>query len=68
MSGTNITGTLVFFSNTQNKNTQTLTINGTRSGTSITGTVSINQKLYNGANAEFTSTGGPYSFNLSKVP
>lgn len=68
VSGTNITGTLVFFSSTQNRNTQTLTINGTRSGTSITGTVSINQKLYNGANAEFTSTGGPYSFTLSKVP
>jgi hypothetical protein len=68
VSGNSITGTLAFFSNTQGKNTQVLTINGTRSGTAITGTLSINQKLYNGANTEFTTTGGPYNFTLSKVP
>lgn len=70
VSGNTISGTLAFFSNTQNKNTQTLTISGTKNGAgnAITGTISINQKLYNGANAEFTTTGGPYNFTLSKVP
>ena len=68
VTGNSISGTLVFFSNTQQKNTQTLTINATRNNTTITGTVSINQKPYNGSNVEFTSTGGPYTFTLTKVP
>jgi hypothetical protein len=68
LTGNAISGTLVFFSNTKQKNTQTLTVSATRNNSTITGTVSLNQKLYNGAGTEFTSTGGPYAFTLNKVP
>jgi uncharacterized repeat protein (TIGR02543 family) len=68
VAGNTITGTLTFFSTARAKDTQTLTINATRNTNAITGTVSINQKLYNGVGTEFTSTGGPYAFTLNKVP
>jgi uncharacterized repeat protein (TIGR02543 family) len=68
VSGNSITGTLVFFSQTKQKNTETLTISATRDGSSINGSMTVNQKLYNGAEDEFTSTGGPFNFLLSKTP
>ncbi len=66
LNGSTITGTLTHFSQTYQSNDQTLTINATRSGTTITGTVSITEILRNGAGTAFTSTGGPYAFTLTK--
>lgn len=68
VSGSSISGTLTHFSQTYQSNDQTLTINAARSGTTITGTLSIAEVLRNGAGTAFNSTGGPYSFTLTKQP
>jgi hypothetical protein len=68
VNGSAITGTLTHFSNTYQSNDQTLTITATRSGTTITGTLSISEVLRNGAGTAFTSTGGPYSFTMAQQP
>mgnify|MGYP001605212827 CR=1 FL=1 len=68
VNGSAITGTLTHFSNTYQSNDQTLTISATRSGTTITGTLSISEVLRNGAGTAFTSTGGPFAFSMAQQP
>ncbi len=67
-SGSTINASLTHFSNTYQSINETITITGTRSGTSINGTASIQEVLRNGAGLPFNSSGGPYSFLASKVP
>jgi len=64
-SGSTISGTLTHPS-ASGGNDQTLTINATRSGNSITGTVSIVLVLKNANGQSFTSTGGAYAFAMTK--
>lgn len=67
-SGSAINASLTAFSAKYQVINETLTIVGTRSGTSITGTVRVQEVLRNGAGAPFNSSGGPYSFLGSKAP
>jgi hypothetical protein len=64
-SGSTISGTLTHPS-ASGGNDETLTINATRSGNSITGTVSILLVLKNANGQSFNSTGGAYAFAMTK--
>jgi hypothetical protein len=65
VSGSSITGALTHPSSSGG-NDETLTINATRSGNSISGTVSITLVLKNANGQTFTSTGGPYTLAMTK--
>lgn len=62
VSGSNINGTL------QNTNGRhKVIVTATRNGNTITGTARVEQVLVNGQGAQFPTSGGPYSFTLSRV-
>lgn len=65
VNGSTISGTLTHPSSSGG-NDETLTINATRSGNSITGTVSILLVLKNSNGQSFNSTGGAYAFAMTK--
>jgi len=65
VSGSTIRGTLTHPS-ASGGNDETLTINATRSGNSITGTLSITLVLKNALGQTFNSTGGAYPFAMTK--
>jgi hypothetical protein len=65
VSGSSISGTLTHASSFGG-NDETLTINGTRSGNNISGTVSIALVLRNGNGQTFNSNGGAYAFAMAK--
>ncbi len=65
VSGSTISGTLTH-ARPSGGNDETLTVNATRSGNSITGTVSISLGLQNANGQQFTSTGGAYAFTMTK--
>lgn len=63
VSGSNIDGTL------QNANGRhKVIVTATRNGNTITGTARVEQVLMNGQGALFPTSGGPYSFTMSRVP
>ena len=65
VSGSTISGTLTHPSSSGG-NDETLTINATRSGNNINGTVSIALVLKNASGQSFNSTGGAYAFAMTK--
>jgi List-Bact-rpt repeat protein/Big-like domain-containing protein len=63
VSGSNINGTL---QNTSGRHK--VIVSATRNGNTITGTARVEQVLVNGQGTQFPTSGGPYSFTLSRVP
>ena len=66
VNGNSISGTLTHTGATSGITNQTLTITGTRNGSTISGTFTSSTILKNSQGTNFTSTGGPYQFSLTK--
>ncbi|HUH11710.1 MAG TPA: hypothetical protein VMK65_01315 [Longimicrobiales bacterium] len=65
--GASVNATLTHFSQTYQMNNETITLSGTRSGDTITGSLHIQEILRNGAGDPFTST-GTFPFTLTRQP
>jgi hypothetical protein len=66
-SGSSVNGTLTHFSQQYQSNNETITITGTRSGNTLSGSLTFQEVLRNGAGAAFP-TNAMFSFTLTKQP